>query len=702
MASDGEALRKRIVDLEYQLKNDKSQSGDDHRRRQLERLQYEEARHRAEQFGIQNKLSRLQLEEARQRQKLAGLNEQALRNTLREAEKRLKDEPIHDEILDNQLASSRIARAREEARSLDPETFLPDGDDYPWEPGKLYLGRCRNSENEVGAATNIHALTVGASGYGKGAGTIIQNLFRWPDNALVIDCKNGENAKYTAVARAEKYEQECFILDPFDIVPDDKISHPLVTKIRFNPLDDIDLLDDDVTPRIRAVAKGMIIRDSDKDEFWQRGAENILCGIIAYVCDETDIPKTLPAIRRLITNFCDENGKPIESRSKELAQILADAPNELCQAASAEINSPQGESYLSGVISSTAWLDDRYMSYAVSDTTRGFHLSALKNRPATIYLSLPFDMLNDNRVFLRLFVSLALKQIKVRSGGRKVLFLLDEFSSLGRLEDVQIGFSVLRDFNCTVWPMIQNWKQMTDMYGEGGADTILAACQIAEFFSPLDEATPEKVSRRLGVNPETEFPYLTPGQYSELVRMDGDLAHRKIVFMPGKPRFVSIRVQGWWNDDYLNPDVVPEEADQAAEASDARLSELVDEMSLSPEDFLIRRVDGNVWVSYLGKLTARNDFLVTREIARIIFANSQNESVINYSISGAEADRAFQQAIAEIEIVEDGREIVFHHREKGAGLFGMTSKKPPSPQALHQARIKVREWYKLLKPYLQK
>ena len=698
MADDGEALKKRIADLEFQLKSGKGNVSNDRLREQLDRLQYEEARHRASQFGQQNELTRLQLEEARQREKLASLNEQALRNTLKDAEKRQRDEPIHDEILDNQLVASRVARAREEARGLDPETFLSDGDAYPWETGKLYLGRCRNTNNEVGAATNIHALTVGASGYGKGTGTIIQNLFRWPDNALVIDCKNGENATITARERAERFQQECFIFDPFGIVPDDRIDHPLVSKIRLNPLDDIDLLDADATTRIRAVAKGLIIRDSNKDEFWQRGAENILCGLIAYVCDETDIPNSLPAIRRLITNFVDENGSPVESRTREIAQLLADAPNELCQAASAEINSPQGESYLSGVISSTAWLDDRYMSYAVSDTTRGFHLSALKNRPSTIYLCLPLNRLEDHKVFLRLFVSLALKQIKTRSGGRKVLFILDEFSSLGPLDDVETGFSVLRDFNCTVWPMLQNWSQLVKVYGEDGADTILAACQIAEFFSPLDDATAEKVSRKMGVNPETEFPYLTPGQYSELVRMDGDLAHRKIVFMPGKPRFISIRVQGWWNDDKLFP---KENAEEESGSENKDRSAFIEEMTISKEDFFVEKKGGNVNVQFLGETTPRNSFLVMRATFKLLIAHTPQTQEFRYTIYGPEETRAIKQAIAEIEILEDGREIEFAHREKGAGPFGLTSRKPPSKQAMYEARLKVREWYKTLGPYLE-
>lgn len=63
---------------------------------------------------------------------------------------------------------------------------------YRFKQGALFLGLDQRGQ-EIGYETEIHALTVGGSGAGKGAGLLVQNARRWPHNLLVIDPK-GENA----------------------------------------------------------------------------------------------------------------------------------------------------------------------------------------------------------------------------------------------------------------------------------------------------------------------------------------------------------------------------------------------------------------------------------------------------------------------------------------------------------------------------
>lgn len=531
----------------------------------LQRQQWQQD-HDAEQ---NRRLTRLNLERARREERLADLQEEQLHksaiateNTLEAQEHAKAIRAIEDEIRKLQLTSSRYRLEQEKAPFRDPEDFIADGDAYPWEPGMLYLGRCRNSNAEVGAFTDVHALTVGASGFGKGASTIVQNLKRWPHNAIVIDAKDGENAALTAQHRAEKFNQEVFLLDPFDCVDMRDIKNPLVRKVQLNPLDGIDLDADDASDRLATLAHGLIIRDNAHDEYWQRGSENILQGLIAGLVELQQRNATLGYIRDTFAamaarddgpdNAQKENKPAVDlDRVQKMIAVLRECENDFTMKAITEMDSRQGESHLSGIISSTQWLDKAPLRRWLEKTTPGFSLDAVKRRDCSLYIILPSKQVPKAPVFLRLLVSLLLEDILEFQGGKKTLFILDEFAALGFLKPIKEKFGVLRSYNCTAWLMLQNWSQMEANYGDNTANAIRGDCRIAEFFSPDDPKTREMVSRDVGINPLTNQPILHPNQYAELVSKDGPLAARKIVFMPGRPRVISIRPQGHWNDDNL-------------------------------------------------------------------------------------------------------------------------------------------------------
>lgn len=511
------------------------------RRKELDELNYQAQKRAAAQVPIQNELLKNQLEASRLQAQQA---------------------KTQQEILDANLREARERAAKEVAKSQDPETFISGGgDSYPWSEGMLYIGRDPQTGQEVGAFTDVHALTVGASGYGKGASTIIQNLLRWPHNTVVIDAKGGENAIETAVKRAEKFDQECFVLDPFDCVPSHKIDHPSVEKVTYNPFDEIDLYAPEAKRKLKAIASGLIIRDNANDEFWQRGAENILTGLLAAIIEDRGRSASLGDLRlviRELANRISENREKVSVDQGRVVQLIAymeKFENDFTTTAISEIMSDQGESYLSGVISSTGWLDEPAHANFLARTSSGFNLAAIKKRRANIFLALPSSEVAESRIFLRLFVKLLLREIEAKKGGRDILFILDEFRQLGKLDEIAEKFGIFRDYNCTLWPMLQNWSQLERLYGRDGANEIRGDCRIAEFFSADDPNTCDYVCRQAGWNKKTEQQLLRPNEYAELIAKEDHrgLARRKLVFMPGKPRLICVAPQGWWNDKNLAP-----------------------------------------------------------------------------------------------------------------------------------------------------
>lgn len=87
-----------------------------------------------------------------------------------------------------------------------------------------------------------------------------------------------------------------------------------------------------------------------------------------------------------------------------------------------------------------------------------FNMMDLKNKLTTVYLVLPSDKLEANSRWLRLFVgmvitAMARDHIKPK---KPVLFLLDEFAALGRLEVISTAAGLMRGYGVKLWPILQD------------------------------------------------------------------------------------------------------------------------------------------------------------------------------------------------------------------------------------------------------
>jgi type IV secretion system protein VirD4 len=79
-----------------------------------------------------------------------------------------------------------------------------------------------------------------------------------------------------------------------------------------------------------------------------------------------------------------------------------------------------------------------------------------------------------------------------------VLFLLDEFGSLGRMDALGAAITTLRSFGGRVMIVVQSMAHLKEHYGAEGATNFLANCGVQLFMAPADAETPEYVSRAIG------------------------------------------------------------------------------------------------------------------------------------------------------------------------------------------------------------
>ena len=144
-------------------------------------------------------------------------------------------------------------------------------------------------------------------------------------------------------------------------------------------------------------------------------------------------------------------------------------------------------------------------STAASD----FRFADLKETPATVFLILPPDRLDTYARWLRLLIAQAVTDM-ARSPARParpVLFLLDEFAALGRLEPVERAMGLMAGYGLQLWPILQDMHQLRATYGER-AGTFMSNAGVVQAFGVNDHATADMLSKTIG---DTTIEYTTFG-----------------------------------------------------------------------------------------------------------------------------------------------------------------------------------------------
>jgi len=134
-----------------------------------------------------------------------------------------------------------------------------------------------------------------------------------------------------------------------------------------------------------------------------------------------------------------------------------------------------------------------------STSASDFRFADLKERPGTVFLCLPPDRLGTYARWLRLLVAQAVTDM-ARSPARPqrpVLFLLDEFAALGRLEPVERAMGLMAGYGMQLWPILQDMHQLKALYGER-LGTFMSNAGVIQAFGVNDFQTADMLSRTLG------------------------------------------------------------------------------------------------------------------------------------------------------------------------------------------------------------
>jgi len=348
----------------------------------------------------------------------------------------------------------------------------------------LYVGRwTKFPRSPIRVSTDRHLITIASSREGKGVSSIIPNLLTYQGSMVVIDPK-GENTALTARRRAAMGHR-VYVIDPFMIT--DFVS------AAFNPLAEIDPAAPGLFDEIKRLVSAMLRKArSDTALHFDEEAEALIVGLLQYIfLYEPEQNRNLVRLRELLTLDAQ--------RFDELLNRMCDAGNLIERCANRLLQKDPRER--AGVISTaqkhTNFLDSSMLGRVLQRSD--FEALDLKGCNMTIYLVLPAPHLEPCSPWLRMVIASLLSTLADRPQPKTfpVLFILDEFAALGRLEAVETAIGLMAGYGVQLWPFLQDISQLRDNYPTTWP-SFLANAGVIQFFGVNDMQTAQVVSERLG------------------------------------------------------------------------------------------------------------------------------------------------------------------------------------------------------------
>lgn len=336
---------------------------------------------------------------------------------------------------------------------------------------------------------------------GKGVGIVIPNLLSYRGSMVVLDIKQ-ENFDLTSGFR-KKYGQEIYLFNPF---AEDRRTH------RWNPLTYVSKDPNFRISDLMSIAAMLYpVGDDSKDRFWMNQAQNVFLAFTLYLFEQREfkeragfpdsmLPKcNMGALYRLSSG----NGGDLKTFLQEISREPFLSEN--ARTAFAGLLS-QAEETFSSIMGSfkeplLPWLNP-VTDAATSDDD--FLLTDVRKRKMTIYIGIQPNKLAESRLIINLFFSQLInqntKELPQNNPDLKYqcLLLMDEFTSIGKVDIIAKAVSYMAGYNIRLLPIIQSLAQLDSTYGKEASRTLVTNHALQILYTPREQQDANDYSEMLG------------------------------------------------------------------------------------------------------------------------------------------------------------------------------------------------------------
>ena len=348
-----------------------------------------------------------------------------------------------------------------------------------------------------------HILTYAPTRSGKGVGLVIPTLLSWPSSCVITDLK-GELWALTAGWRKQHAKNKVLLFEPA----------ASERGLCWNPLDEIRINTDHEVGDVQNLANLIVDPDGKGlESHWQKTAFALLVGLILhalYKAMNSDFSATLPSIDAMLADPTRDIGdlwtemityKHMGGRNHpavgSAARDMMDRPEE------------EAGSVLSTAKSYLVLYRDPIVAENVSKSE--FRIKDLMHHddPVSLYIvTQPNDKARLRalvRILVNMIVRLSADKLAFKDGlpvgqyKHRLLVMLDEFPSLGRLEILQESLAFVAGYGIKCYLICQDINQLKSREtGYGHDESITSNCHVQNAFPPNRIETAEHLSRLTG------------------------------------------------------------------------------------------------------------------------------------------------------------------------------------------------------------
>jgi type IV secretion system protein VirD4 len=337
---------------------------------------------------------------------------------------------------------------------------------------------------------------------GKGVGVVVPNLLDYQESMVVLDIKQ-ENFDLTSGWRKSQ-GQDIYLFNPF---AEDRRTH------RWNPLSYVSPDPNFRISDIQAISAMLYPEGSDDQKFWVSQARNAFMAFALYLFENFDdaYRRKLPAeacpfptvgrVFRLATS----DGQELKSYLKGLAERPFLSTH--AKTAFANLLSQADETFASimGMFKEplNAWLNP-VLDAATSEND--FLLTDVRKKRMTIYIGIQPNKLAEAKLIVNLFFSQLINQNtrelpqNNKALKHQCLLLMDEFTSIGKVEIIASAVSYMAGYNIRLLPIIQSMAQLDATYGKEISRTLITNHALQIIYAPREQKDANDYSEMLGYN----------------------------------------------------------------------------------------------------------------------------------------------------------------------------------------------------------
>lgn len=360
--------------------------------------------------------------------------------------------------------------------------------------GKFYYLRHNGPE---------HILTYAPTRSGKGVGLVIPTLLSWPSSCVITDLK-GELWALTSGWRKEHAKNKVLLFEPA----------ASERGLCWNPLDEIRLGTDHEVGDVQNLANLIVDPDGKGlDSHWQKTAFALLVGLILhalYKAMTTGSTATLSAIDAMLADPTRDIGD-LWTEMITYKHMGGSNHPAVGSAARDMMDRPEEEagSVLSTAKSYLVLYRDPIVAANVSKSE--FRIKDLMHyeNPVSLYIvTQPNDKARLRplvRILVNMIVRLSADKLVFKDGlpvgqyKHRLLVMLDEFPSLGRLEILQESLAFIAGYGIKCYLICQDINQLKSREtGYGHDESITSNCHVQNAFPPNRIETAEHLSRLTG------------------------------------------------------------------------------------------------------------------------------------------------------------------------------------------------------------